>query len=430
MIKPAIVLRRLCTANALCLALVIGICSPAAVQADRTSQSDSAGTIKIGFVASLTGVTADQGRDARDGMELYLDQIKHQVAGKNIQVIVENDEGSPVTAMDKVFKLTNEDHCQILDGFILGNVGYAVLPIIEKTGTPTVFAVAASDDITQRKRSPWIVRTGYSSSQPMHPFGEWAYKQLGYKRIVCVSMDYPFGWEVVGGFQKSFEEAGGKVIQKVWLPLGFQDFRQFLSKIDKSADALFILGVGVPASIIPKELKELGWQKPIIGAGTGYDESVLPHLGKEVVGVVNVLPYSATLSTPENQQFFQRFRHKYMRTSSWFAEAGYTSMMVIARAIESLHGDVSDKEKVMKALKSVELANAPRGPLKIDDFGSPVENIYVRRVEDVDGVLQNKVIATFKNVGQFWHWSPEEFLKQPVYSKDYPACKYCSEPKP
>ena len=409
------------------LVSALNLASYAGTNAPAKPASDHDDTIRIGFVTSLTGVAHEASEDMKNAIELYMDQIHHKIAGKKVELIVENDESNPAMAKVKVMKLINQDHCQILDGLILGHIGYAVAPVVEKEQVPMVFAIAAGDDVTQRTPCKWVVRSGWNSSQPAHPFGEYVYKTLGYKKVVCLGMDYPFGWEVVGGFQKSFEEAGGKVIQKIWAPLGFQDFTDYVKQIDRNADALFILTSNIAAGIIPKELKAAGIKMPIIAGGTSYDESVLRHLGDEAIGVVSVAPYSAALNTPANKRFVAAYKAKYGKAPSWFAEGAYTSGMVIAKAIESVKGDVSDKAKLLNALKHVELKDAPRGPLKIDDYANPVQNIYVRRVEKVNGELQNTVVHTFPAIGQFWHWDAKEYLKQPVYTREFPPCKNCAK---
>ena len=99
--------------------------------------------------------------------------------------------------------------------------------------------------------------------------------------------------------------------------------------------------------------------------------------------------------------------------------------MWIHKAVEAVHGDVENKEKFLAALKQVQLPNSPRGPLKLDTYGTVVQNIYIRRVDKVANRYQNTVIYTYPMCSQFWKWKPEEFLKQPVYSKDYPPCTHC-----
>jgi branched-chain amino acid transport system substrate-binding protein len=165
----------------------------------------------------------------------------------------------------------------------------------------------------------------------------------------------------------------------------------------------------------------------MIGIGTSFDEAIVRKLGANAVGAVTALPYSAELDTPANKRFVQAFRAEYKTDPDFYAEGGYTSTMWIHHAVDALKGDISDKRKFMAALKAVELKDAPRGPVKLDDMNNPIENIYVRKVEMSNGAAHNTVEATFKDVGQFWKWNPQDILKQPSYSKDYPPCKFCSQ---
>ena len=296
-----------------------------------------------------------------NGIQLFLQLRHNKMAGRNVQLIVENDESSPATAAAKVRKLVEDDKVDMIDGLLLANIGYAVAPLAEKYKIPMVYAVSAGDDLTQRKRANWIVRTSYSSSQASHPFGEWAFKKLGYKRVVTIGMDYPFGWEVVGGFQQSFEQAGGKVIQKIWAPLGFRDFSQYLSKIHPDADAVYVVTTSAAAEIFPKQYKESGMKLPIIAGGSSFDECILPHLGDEALGAISASQYSAALNTPANKQFVKDYRAKFNLDPSSYSENAYTTGLWMEKAVESLKGDTSDKEKLLAALRQVELKDAPRG---------------------------------------------------------------------
>src|SRR5437660_11128865 len=107
----------------------------------------------------------------------------------------------------------------MIAGVILSNVAYALVPYIEGQEIPTMYPINSADDLTQRKRPKWLIRTGFSAGGNMHPFGEYAARTLGYRKIVMIGLDYAFGWETVGGFQKSFEDIGGQVIQKILVPL-------------------------------------------------------------------------------------------------------------------------------------------------------------------------------------------------------------------
>ena len=141
--------------------------------------------------------------------------------------------------------------------------------------------------------------------------------------------------------------------------------------------------------------------------------------------MVTPLMYSAALDTPANRKFAAEYRKKFGKIPFYFSETCYTSGRWIAEAAKVVGGRVEDREKFMAAFRTVEIPDAPRGPLKLDQWGNPVQNIYVRKVERVGGKLQNTVILTFPSVSQFWTYKPADFLKNPVYSRDYPPCTKC-----
>jgi branched-chain amino acid transport system substrate-binding protein len=185
--------------------------------------------------------------------------------------------------------------------------------------------------------------------------------------------------------------------------------------------------VSISASRFHKQYQDAGLKArlPLIGGGTTFDEFVLPSLGDEAVGGMSPLIYSAALDTPVNKKFVAEYRKKYGKVPSYFSETCYTSTRWIAEAAKAIGGDVENREKFLEALKKVEIPDAPRGPIKLDAYGNPIQNIYIRKVERKDGELWNTVVHTFPSVSQFWKYKPEEFLKQPVYDRNFPACKHC-----
>jgi len=383
--------------------------------------------IRIGFLAPVTGGGAAVGKDMTSGFTMYLEEIGNQIAGRKVEVIVEDTQGDPSQALTKLRKLVDSDKVLVLAGAFLASEGYALAPKIDEYHIPTLFPVVSADDLTQRKPVKWLVRTGWTSSQPNQPFGEYVAKTLGYKKVVTIAMDYAFGWEQVGGFQRTFEEAGGQIVQKLWPPLGTTDFGPFLAQIKRDADAVFGVMVAASALRFPKQYQDAGLKArlPIIGGGTTFDEFVLPSLGDEAIGAITPLIYSAAIDTPVNKRFVKEYKTKYGKIPSYYSETCYTVARWINEGAKAVGGNVEDREKFLAALKRVEIPDAPRGPVKLDARGSPIQNIYVRKVEKKDGELWNTVIHTFPAVSQFWKYKPEEFLKQPVYNRNYPACKYC-----
>jgi len=381
--------------------------------------------IKIGFLAPITGGIPQTGKDMVDGANLYLDEIGFKMAGRKVDFMIEDDENTPAAAMTKARKLVEMNRIHILTGTVLASSGYALAPYVDSKRVPTAFMCVPSDDLTQRKRPKWVVRVGWNDSQVSHPFGEHAYKVMGYRKIATIGMDYAFGWEVLGGFQRTFEEAGGKIIQKLWVPMNAQDLSPYIAQVNRDADAIFAILFGKFAVMFHKQYKDYGMtgKIPLIGIGHFTDPTVLPSLGDEALGVITALHYNPWMDTPINKEFVQKFKNKYGKIPSYFAENCYTGMKWIDEAMTSLKGEVENPEKVLKALQSVRLKETPRGPISVDAFGNPVQNVYIMKVERVGGELQNKVIHTYPRVSQFWKYEPQDYLKLPLYSRDYPPLK-------
>jgi branched-chain amino acid transport system substrate-binding protein len=387
--------------------------------------------LRIGFIAAMTGPFAAVGRDMVDGFQLYLDQHGNKLGGADVKLIVEDDQAKPDVGVTKAKKLILQDKVHMFIGGILAPTGYALAPVSTAEKTVYISSIPAADDLTQRQidKYPYFVRTGWTSSQPSHPFGEWACQQ-GYKKIAVVAADYAFGYEVVGGFQKSFEECGGKIVQKIWPPLGTKDFGPYLPTIKADADAIFSLMVGPMPLQFTKQLAAAGNKKPVIGGGTSYDEFILPAMGDEAIGGVSPLQYSAALDTPKNAEFVKTYRAKYNKVPSYFSESNYTTAQWIDETIKKTGGKFTNPDEFIKVMSGIKL-DAVRGPVSLDESRNPVQNIYIRKVEkkkmfgyDKDE-LWNTVIKTYPSVGQYWKYDKATFLKQPVYTRDWPECKNC-----
>jgi branched-chain amino acid transport system substrate-binding protein len=394
-------------------------------------QSLAAEELRIGFVAPTTGIFAQVGKDMVDGFQMYLDEVKNDFGGAQVKFLVEDEQAKPDTAVTKAKKLILQDKVHMLVGGLLASSGYALAPVSTAEKTLYVVPVSAADNLTQRDlpKYPYLIRSGWSSSQPSHPFGQWACDQ-GYKKIAAIGADYAFGYEVIGGFQKAFEACGGKIIQKIWPPIGTKDFGPYIPTLKADADAIFTLMVGPMSLQFPKQLAASGNSKPVIGGGTSYDEFVLPSMGDEVIGHVSALQYSAALDTPTNEAFVKKYRAKYGKVPSYYSETNYTSAHMTDDVIRRNNGRFPGAEEFIKQLAAMKF-DTVRGPVSIDEMRNPVQNIYIKKVEKKkmfgypNEELWNVIIKTYPNVSQFGQFNKEEFLKQPVYNRDFPPCKFC-----
>jgi branched-chain amino acid transport system substrate-binding protein len=387
--------------------------------------------LRIGYLAPLTGGLAQTGIDMRDGFLLYLEQHGNKLGGMDVKLIIEDEQGKGDVAVTKAKKLVLQDKVHMLIGGVLASTGYALAPVSTELKTMYIPSIPAADDLTQRqlKNFPYLIRTSWSSSQPHHPLGQWACDQ-GYKKVVTIAADYAFGYEVVGGFQKAFEDCGGKIVQKIWPPLGAKDFGPFIPTIKADTDAVFSLMVGpMPAQFI-KQMRGAGFKKPILGGGTSYDEFVLPFMGDEAIGDVSALHYSAALDTPKNIAFVKAYRTKFNKVPSYYSENNYTTAQWLDEALKKTGGKWPGPEELIKIMVGIKL-DAVRGPVSLDENRNPIQNIYIKKVEKKKmfgyekDELWNTVIKTYPNVSQFWTYGKDKFLAQPVYDKGFPPCKFC-----
>jgi len=387
--------------------------------------------LRIGYLAPLTGGLAQTGIDMRDGFLLYLEQHGNKLGGMDVKLIIEDEQGKGDVAVTKAKKLVLQDKVHMLIGGVLASTGYALAPVSTELKTMYIPSIPAADDLTQRqlKNFPYLIRTSWSSSQPHHPLGQWACDQ-GYKKVVTIAADYAFGYEVVGGFQKAFEDCGGQIVQKIWPPLGAKDFGPFIPTIKADADAVFSLMVGpMPAQFI-KQMRGAGFKKPILGGGTSYDEFVLPFMGDEAIGDVSALHYSAALDTPKNVAFVKEYRARFNKVPSYYSENNYTTAQWLDEALKKAGGKWPGPEELIKLMVGIKL-DSVRGPISFDENRNPIQNIYIKKVEKKKmfgyekDELWNTVIKTYPNVSQFWTYGKDKFLAQPVYDKNFPPCKFC-----
>jgi branched-chain amino acid transport system substrate-binding protein len=387
--------------------------------------------LRIGFLAPLTGQFAQIGEDMTNGFKMYLEEVGGDFAGAKVKFIVEDEQGKPPVGVNKAEKLVLQDKVHLFVGGLLASTGYALAPVSSRHKVLYIASIPASDDLTQRDKEkyPYLIRTGWSSSQPSHPMGQWACEQ-GYKRIVAIGADYAFGYEVIGGFQKAFEDCGGKIVRKLWPPIGTKDFGPYLPQIKTDVDAVFTLMVGPMTLQFPKQYKAGGLTMPLIGGGTSADEFALPFMGDEAIGYVTPLQYSAALDTPKNIAFVKKYREQFGKVPSYYSESNYTTAQWIHETMKKTGGKWPGAEEFSKVFASITL-DTIRGPVRLDEQLNPVQNIYIRKVEKKqlfgypNNELWNTVIKTYENVGQYWTYNKEEFLKQPVYSRDFPSCKHC-----
>src|SRR5215471_13568520 len=336
--------------------------------------------IRIGLLTVKSGPLASGGLDMERALVMYLRERNYTLAGRKCTLSVGDSAGVPAQARTKLQELVERDRIQILIG-----------PLA------TAEALASDDYIRQEK-----VLT----------------------LSVAAADDIAYGHEMVAGFQRVFEEEGGKIVQKTFPPLTVPDYGTYLAQLSTKADAIYLGFAGSNGFRYLRQFNEYGLRGKIaaVGGMTALDEAVLRNMGDEALGILTACWYSAELDNPQNKKFAPAFRAEAKYDPGFYAAATYTEAAVLEATLNAIGGKIEDKEAFMKAVRSIKV-DTVRGPVQFDQYGNIVGNVYIRKVERKEGRLVNTVVYTYPNVSQFWTYKPDEYLKAPPYTRDYPPAK-------
>jgi branched-chain amino acid transport system substrate-binding protein len=370
-----------------------------------------------------TGPLASGGIDMERALVQYLKERNNTLAGRKVELLVGDSGGVPAQARTKVQELVERERIQVMIGPLAAGEALAVDDYIRQVQLPTL-SVAAAEDMTQRKPNPWFVRGTSTSSQNSQPLADYCYKQLKMRRMAVIADDIPYGHEMCAGFQRVFEDLGGKIVQKTFPPLTVPDYGTYLAQTNSRIDGIFLGFAGSNGFRYTRQFNEYGLKGKVtpVGGMTALDEGVLRNMGDEALGIVTACWYSAELDNPQNRKFAAAFRSEWKYDPGFYAAATYVEGAVLEAALNAVKGKIEDKNAFMKALRTTK-TDTVRGPVSFDEYGNVVGNVYIRKVERKDGRLVNSVIYTYPNVSQFWTYKPDEFLKNPVYSRDFPPAK-------
>jgi branched-chain amino acid transport system substrate-binding protein len=399
----------------------------AAIGLPRFASAQS-GPIRIGMMAPLSGVVAAGGREMVDGFKMFWESVDYKSGGRKIEITVEDDAGNPDTALQKARRLVEKTKVDFLFGNLLANTGLAVANYVKTNGVPYFIPIIAADDLTQRDRIPNVIRVaGYAASQFPPPLADYALKH-GHKKMATISQDYSFGHEQCGGFCQAFTEGGGSIVQQFWNPLNTSDFSPYLGQIAAlDIDGLFIMELGSDANRFMQQYANFGLKGkiPMLGAMNFTDQSVIRTAGPECEGILSSAHFAEGSDNPATVKFVAAYQKKYGILPSLYGFSMYSGAMWVADAIDKINGAVEKRPEFLEAVRKTILTNSPLGrPVRLDEYGNPVYDVYIRKVEKrKDGKYWNVPIETFKNVSQFWTWDPQTYMKQPPYSRTFQGIK-------
>jgi branched-chain amino acid transport system substrate-binding protein len=384
-----------------------------------------AAPFKLGLLTVKTGPLAQGGIQMEQGVQTWLKEHNNKIAGRNIEFFSADTGGNPAGTKTKVQELVERDKVDTILGPLAAFELLAITDYVAQNKIP-LLSLAAAEDMTQRRPNPYFIRASATSAQAMHPMADYAAKEMKLKRVICISEDFAFGYEQMGGFQQTFEDNGGKILKKIWPPLVTPDYTPFVAQI-ADCDGVCQGFAGSNPLRFMKAYASAGLKFPVVTGETGGDDALLKSYGDEALGLTSCIPYTLDLPTDGNQRFVNGMLKNFNTVPGQYAGLLYVNCDVVEAGLKALSGDSSDKTKLVTAMRSVNLTDTPRGPVKFDHFGNVIGDFYIRKLGKEGAKyglkLWNKTIKTYHNVSQFWTYDEKKFLQQPVYSRDYPPLK-------
>src|SRR4051812_24318891 len=369
---------------------IVGIAATMPAQAQEA--------VKIGLILPMTGGQASTGKQIDNAVRLYMQQKGDSVSGKKIEIILKDDAAVPDNTKRLAQELIVNDKVSFIAGFGVTPAAFAAAPLATQAKIPEVVMAAGTSAITER--SPYIVRTSFTLAQSSTIIGDWATKN-GIKKVAAPTSDYAPGNDAPNFFKEHFLAGGGQIVEEVKVPLANPDFAPFLQRVkDSRPDAMFVFVPAGQGGTFMKQYAERGLDKAgikVIGPGDVMDDDLLNGMGDAALGTVTAHLYSAAHPSEKNKEFVAAYKKAFGSRPGFMAVSGYDGIHLIYEALKKTGGK-ADGDELVAAMKGTKW-ESPRGPVSIDpETRDIVQNIYIRKVEKVDGELYNVEFQTFEAV--------------------------------
>jgi branched-chain amino acid transport system substrate-binding protein len=358
----------------------------------------AADKIKIGVIVTLSGPAAALGGQVRDGFNLAVKDLGGKMTGRDVEVVVADDELKPDAAITKVKGLLERDNVDFVVGPIFSNMLQAIHRPVTENKTFLISPNAGPSSYAGKECSPFFYVTSYQNDQVHEILGKVA-EARGYKRVYLLVPNYQAGRDSAAGFKLDYK---GEIVEESYVPLNTLDFQSELSKIASlKPDAVFTFMPGGMGVNLVKQYKQAGLSDtiPVLSAFT-VDESTLPAQQDAAVGMFGGANWAPNLDNPANKKFVAGYEAAYNSVPGTYAMQAYDAALLIDSAVKAVNGDLSNKDAVAAALKKADFASL-RGGFKFNTNGYPIQDFYLTKVaKRADGKFQTEIVQkVFENYG-------------------------------
>jgi branched-chain amino acid transport system substrate-binding protein len=345
--------------------------------------------LKIGIVSTLSGPPAVLGGQMRNGFLLGVKALGGKLGGREVEVVVQDDELKPDVAVNKVKALIERDKVEFVIGPIFSNILQAIMKPATDGGAILISPNAGTSNFAGKECNPNFFVTSYQNDQNHEVLGKYA-QDKGIKKAFIMAPNYQAGKDALAGFKRYFK---GDVLDEVYVPLNQLDYSAELSKIAAAGpEAIFVFLPGGMGVNFVKQFRQAGLADKItfLSAFT-VDEGTLPAQQDAAIGFFGGSNWAPNLDNPQNKAFVAAFEKEYNAVPGSYAFQAYDAAMLIDSALKATGGKTDNKDALRAALKKADFKSL-RGAFKFNTNNYPIQDFYLVKVaKRADGKYQTEI---------------------------------------
>ena len=359
-----------------------GLALPSVAQAQGSK-------IRVGLMLPYTGTFAQLGVAIENGFRMAINEQGGKLGGREIEYFKVDDESNPAKGIENAQRLVQRDKVDVLVGTVHSGVQMGIHRVARESGVLSIIPNAGVHVATRAQCAPNVFRTSFSNSQPTSALGK-VMIERGHKKAVWITWNYAAGEEALEGFEQGYTAAGGTIIKKLGLPFPNVEFQALLTEIAAlKPDAVACFWAGGGAAKFIRDYAAAGLNKTIPLYGSGFlTEGVLDAAGPAADGILTTLHYSDSLETARNRTFRLEYAKAFKSQPDVYAVQGYDSGLLLIQGANAVKGDLNNKQTLYAAMQNARI-DSPRGAWTMSKSNNPIQDIYLRRVEN----KENKVIG-------------------------------------
>lgn len=350
-----------------------------------------ADTVKIGMITTLSGGGSGLGIAVRDGFNLAITQEGGKLGGYPVKLIVADDARKPDKAKQIANQFIKRDQVDIMTGIIWSNLAIAVVPKVVREGIFYISPNAGPSLLAGKGCHENYFNAAWQNDNLHEAMGQYV-RDKNFKRVYILAPNYPAGKDALRGFKRYYKS---KPIGELYTKLGQKDYAAEIATLRSAKpDAVFFFLPGGMGISFIKQYNQAGLTKeiPLFGPAFSFDQTILSAVGKAALGVMNSSQWNKDINNPANKRFVDDFKKAYGRLPSLYASQGYDTARLIGSAIKAVGGNMSKKDAFREAFRKADFESV-RGSFRFGPNHHPIQDIYIRKVVEEDGLLTNRIVT-------------------------------------